>query len=1045
MHRTTIFYSFFLTLLAQIAFAQSGQISLPRVDLMPNQPAPYNVRNWKQVAIQYDSFVYDLQKSGQHLPLSSLGPGGVNYPQNPTFRLHTYIGTNSPLGNEAINVLPSLVAASLVGADKTNQFGRNWLLMSQDFFNKANGENIYLNNAGASSGGDWWYDMMPNVFFYQLYDLYPNLGTEANVQFSTIADRFLEAVRAMGGSDAPWEPAYMNYRAWKFKTMEPNANGVKEPEAAGAFAWVLYNAWKKTGNPEYLKGAEWSIEFLNDWTSNPSYELQLPYGTYTAAKMNAELGTNYDIQKMVNWSFDRGSLRGWGTIVGTWGGFDVSGLVGEANDAGNDYAFQLNGVQQAAALVPMVRYDKRFARAIGKWVLNLSNATRLCYPGFLPANLQDASTWSNTNDPQQVMGYEALRQKFQNLSPYSTGDAVQGGWAATNLALYGTGSIGYLGAMVEKTNVDKILKLDLLKTDFYGSEAYPTYLIYNSHPTAQSIQFAAGNSPADIYESLSETFVLQNVSGTVNLSIPANQAIIVTICPSGGAISFEKNKMLVNGVVVDFDQHAQAYTNAPRIKALAAGKNPLEIGDSTTVYATVEDTDSGQIKYEWSAPVGTFSGSGANVIFHAPANLGNVEIRLIAADPEGNRDTAILQMTIVAEINDAPQILEIQKSVAYVAPSESLQLTCLASDANNDPLSYVWTATGGTLNGTGNTVEWTAPASEGIFDVTVNVSDDEGLFAQTTVKILVKNFNATPGDLVSHYPFTGNANDVSGNQLHGQANGAILTTDQNGGQQRAYYFNGGVQNITVSNDSLLNFQDGITVSCWFKANALPEKESFLLSHGSWQNRWKLSITPEKYLRWTVNTLLGIADLDMDVPIQTDQFYHVAATYDGSLLALYLNGNLHTYKVLSGKIRTTTFPFLMGQMLPAQPEYNFKGVMDAVKIHNYALVPDGVKNLFEEAISAVQNPISSETQTMELSPNPVSDVMRVRVLNIDRGALNPRVNSTVQVRDLAGRVVLEKQGLIGDSFDLNVGKLKSGVYTVLFHSEKTNAVARFAKL
>ncbi len=560
--------------------------------------------------------------------------------------------------------------------------------MSQDFFNKANGENIYLNNAGASSGNDWWYDMMPNIFFYQLYDLYPNLGGDANAQFTTIADRFLEAVRTMGGSDAPWEPAYMNYRAFKFKTQQPNPNGVKEPEAAGAFAWVLYNAYLKTGNPEYLKGAEWSLEFLNDWPSNPSYELQLPYGTYTAARMNAEVGTKYDISKMVNWSFDRGPLRGWGTIVGTWGGFDVSGLVGEANDGGNDYAFQLNGVQQAAALVPMVRYDKRFARAIGKWMLNLTNATRLFYAGFLPANLQDASAWSAANDPQQVMGYEALRQKWQNLSPYSTGDAVQGGWAATNLALYGSGSIGYLGALVDKTNVDKILKLDLLKTDFYGSTAYPTYLFYNPYSTAQTIQLDAGSAPADVYESLSETFVQKNTSGIVNLNIPANQAILVTVCPAGGAVSYEKNKMLVNGVVVDFDQHAQTYTRAPRIKALVATKNPLEIGDSTTVFSTVEDLDSSPITYEWSTPTGTFSGSGASVTLYAPAGLGNVEIRLIASDPQGNRDTAMLQITIVAEINDAPQIVDIQKNRAFATPSETLQLTCLATDGNNDPLTY---------------------------------------------------------------------------------------------------------------------------------------------------------------------------------------------------------------------------------------------------------------------------------------------------------------------------------------------------------------------
>lgn len=42
------------------------------------------------------------------------------------------------------------------------------------------------------------------------------------------------------------------------------------------------------------------MEYLNSLTSNPSYELQLPYGTYIAAKMNAEVGTDYDNNEMVN-------------------------------------------------------------------------------------------------------------------------------------------------------------------------------------------------------------------------------------------------------------------------------------------------------------------------------------------------------------------------------------------------------------------------------------------------------------------------------------------------------------------------------------------------------------------------------------------------------------------------------------------------------------------------------------------------------------------------------------------------------------------------
>ncbi len=1012
---------------------------------MPNQPAPYNVRDWRQVALRYDSFVYDLQKTGQYLPLSFINPAGVNYPQNQGFRLHTYVGTNSPFGNEAINVLPSLVGASLAGADKSNQFGKNWLLMSQDFFNKANGENIYLNNAGAGSGGDWWYDLMPNVFFYQLFDLYPNMGAEANFQFTTIANRFLEAVKAMGGNDAPWQPAYMNYRAWKFKTMEPNADGVKEPEAAGAFAWVLYNAWKETGNPEYLKAAEWSMEFLNNWQSNPSYELQLPYGTYTAAKMNAELGTKYNVEKMLNWSFDRGDLRGWGTIVGTWGGFNVSGLVGEANDAGNDYAFQLNGVQQAAALVPMVRYDKRFARAIGKWMLNLTNANRLFYPGFLPANQQDASAWSATNDPHQVMGYESMRQKYQNLSPFSTGDAVQGGWAATNLALYGSSSIGYLGALVEKTSVDKILKINLLKTDFYGSAAYPSFLFYNSYPTSQTVQFDAGSTASDVYEALSETFIMQNATGTVNLTIPGNQAILVVVCPAGGDISFQKNRMLVNGVVVDFDQHAQSYTYAPRIQALAAGKNPLEISDSTSVFATVFDADSGQITYEWSSSAGNISGLGATVTFKAPPVSGNTEIRLVATDPQGNSDTATLLISVVQNINIAPQILDIQKSVNYVSTGEPLQLNCLAIDANNDPLTYEWSDNGGNLNGTGSAVEWTAPPTEGIFQISVKVTDDGGLSAQATTTILVKNFSAVPGNLVAHYPFTGNPDDVSGNQLDGQAKGAILTTDQNGIQQSAYYFNGGSQRIEVPDSPLLNFQDGITVSCWFKANALPEKETFLLSHGSWQNRWKLSVTPDRYLRWTVNTLNGIADLDASEQLEPDIFYHVAATYDGSVLALYVNGNLHTYKALSGKIRTTTFPFLMGQMLPDLADYNFKGVLDAVKIFDYALAPDAVKTLYGQGVTSVNAPVFSNGPKLVLSPNPVSDILTIRLAGNDPVDQSHQVTGMLVVRDLAGSAMPQENAVFGENFNLDVKNYKPGVYAIFFISNETRLAARFIKI
>ena len=51
-----------------------------------------------------------------------------------------------------------------------------------------------------------------------------------------------------------------------------------------------------------------------------------------------------------------------------------------------------------------------------------------------------------------------------------------GGWAETNLGLYGSSHVGIFGAIIEKTNVEGILGLDLLVTDYYGPEAYPTIM-----------------------------------------------------------------------------------------------------------------------------------------------------------------------------------------------------------------------------------------------------------------------------------------------------------------------------------------------------------------------------------------------------------------------------------------------------------------------------------------------------------------------------------------------------------------------------------------
>ncbi|MEJ2618057.1 MAG: hypothetical protein P8Z35_24080, partial [Ignavibacteriaceae bacterium] len=326
----------FLLVLFLNGIILSQQINISRIEQMSNIPSPYEMRDWKEATGGYDSLVFNFNLTGQYLPLIWINSNTINYPAHNSFGLHTVVGTSDPASAEAINCIPALIGASLVGIDKSNQNGKNFVLMAEEWFNKINGENVYLNHPNTITGDDWWYETMPNVFFYQLNSLYPGTGDFEN-QFIKVADTWLKAVDAMGGSNTPWKVPNMNHRAFDLISLTPNDNGVKEPEAAGAIAWILYNAYKKTGETKYRIGAEQSMEFLNSLTSNPSYELQLSYGVYDAAKMNAELGTNYDIEKMINWCFNVGPLRQWGLILGNWGGYDVSGLIGEVS--GNDYAF----------------------------------------------------------------------------------------------------------------------------------------------------------------------------------------------------------------------------------------------------------------------------------------------------------------------------------------------------------------------------------------------------------------------------------------------------------------------------------------------------------------------------------------------------------------------------------------------------------------------------------------------------------------------------------------------------------------------------------
>jgi hypothetical protein len=1027
------------------ATLSAQQISIGRIEAMPNAPSPYLMRDWKQVARGYDSLVFNTARQGQYLPLSRTYSASVNYPGQPSFGLQSYVG--GPLGNgEGINCIPAVVGASLAGIDKSNQNSMNWVLMCREWFNKANGQNVYLNSASATTGDDWWYETMPNVFFYQLYSLYPGTQDFSN-QFIVVAERWLAAVYAMGGSTTPWSLANVQHRAFDLMNMLPNNDGVVEPEAAGAIAWILYQAYVKTGDQRYRIGAEIALESLLVYTTNPSYELQLPYGASIAARMNAEIGTSYDITKMLQWCFPNGdgTLRQWGVTVGTWGNYDCSGLIGEINHS-NDYPFFMNTVEQAGALIPLVRYDDRYARTIGKWMLNAANASRLFYTDYLPETHQDGYAWGRQYDPGSTIAHEAIRQfnpASAAISPFATGDAITSGWAPTNYALYGASHVGIFAGLIDTTNVPMILRLDLLKTDYFHGEAYPTYLYFNPYGSDTSVAINVGDGSHDLYNTVSKSFLRQGVSGSATLVVPSNSAVVVAIVPAGGAMTYDLDKTLINGVVVDYRSGRVVGNHPPRLKSLSPESTRIGMGTVVKIYCTAVDQDADSLRYSWACSGGLLVANGAWAEWTAPSTPGQYTVGCTVSDGRGGESAGIDTLIVLLRTNDQPSIQRFNAIPRKFQLGGTSAITCTATDPDGDTLSYSWSSTSGSLSGAGASVVWTAPSVAGNYYVRCRVQDGYGGIASDSIGLEVRDLSIVQtGSLVAYYPFDGNANDATGHGHDGTVNGALLTIDRFGSAASAYAFNGTTASIVVPNDTGLNFQNSMTVNLWMKVTGFyAGREQYLISHGNWQNRWKLSLSPStNRLRYTLRNTTGqVKDLDGETPIMRDTTYNVTCVYSGSELEIYLNGQLDAFTSFSGLINPTVNALTIGQSLPGENNYNFNGILDDIRLFNYALSLQEIASLVWTAVER-EDPrkIPTEFALDQNFPNPFNPATTI-TFAIPQTRTATLVS--LDVYDVLGRSVatLLQEQLPGGVYRVRweAGLLASGVYICQLHSGGTH--------
>lgn len=202
--------------------------------------------------------------------------------------------------------------------------------------------------------------------------------------------------------------------------------------------------------------------------------------------------------------------------------------------------------------------------------------------------------------------------------------------------------------------------------------------------------------------------------------------------------------------------------------------------------------------------------------------------------------------------------------------------------------------------------------------------------------------------LVAYYPFDGNSEDKSGNQLDGITQNASYQNDRNDNTNSSIYFDGNLTTFHISHHDILNFEKEFTIALWIKPLPNdPPFPDFIISKGIYTSYYReppfqISMPAGVAYRFGAQSQNRITDVDISRQT-TNDWEHLTAIFYKQHLSLYRNGErVITRPLYDDILRTNTEPLTIGSQIKYEPDDSFvflnkfKGNIDEVRLYNRAL-------------------------------------------------------------------------------------------------------------
>ena len=313
---------------------------------------------------------------------------------------------------------------------------------------------------------------------------------------------------------------------------------------------------------------------------------------------------------------------------------------------------------------------------------------------------------------------------------------------------------------------------------------------------------------------------------------------------------------------------------------------------------------------------------------------------VIARDAAGNVSAPSNQASATATSDTTPPTVSITSPAAGATVSATISVSATASD--NVGVAGVQFLLDGAALGTEDTtapysISWdTRTASNASHTLSARARDASGN-QTTSATVSVTVSNAAPSGLIAAYGFEEGAGtttaDATGLGHTGTVSGATWTTAGKNGKALSY--NGVNSFVSAADANDLDLTNGVTLEAWVRPSSLSGWSTVVMKEGT-ATTLAYSLYANDGNPWPTITIRVGADQEAigTSQLALNTWTHLAATYDGATLRLYVNGVQVGTRAQTGNMLVSARTLRIGGN-SVWGEY-FDGVIDDVRIYNRAL-------------------------------------------------------------------------------------------------------------